>query len=291
MRIDITFRRATPNDFNHVKEISESVWNQDYLITNFFYILENPENNFFVIEQNGKLVGCINARIYNFEDKLGYLEALRVKSDSQNQGIGTCLVSDALKFLSQKEIKIVYYVTGFTNEPSKQVAMKNKFIKVFEWPIGYIKNPLELISENFVVKKSIEPSLTEILDFLKENEYQWVNMIWKFFPLSSSTLVLAKELSNSHFLFSSNKDLLSLVTISPQSEGIRLTGNLMGKPNREALINLLQQINSIYPFRSINECRFIVEEKNLEIYSKIDFMDFQANKALILFQKSLTTGI
>lgn len=92
--------------------------------------LRSVIKNFFIYEENGKIVGCCSLEIYS--QKLAEVRSLVVSSKYRNEGIGSLLIQRCLDEAKRKGIYQVLSVTdkcdlferlGFRTEISDKQAM------------------------------------------------------------------------------------------------------------------------------------------------------------------------
>ncbi len=279
---NFSIRKVLPTDFSQIKLLAESVWSNDYLINGFVDILNDHKSHFLALEnENKEILGCINAIIYIFNSqRLGYLETLRVRADSHNQGIGTLLTKNALKYLESKQISQIGYVTGLQNMKSIRVAQKTGFTNVTKWPAALIEHSA-LPSCEQIKQQDFRPLTSEILKILRKTKINWYNCHWEFFPISQSLIDYLKEDSQAMFILSNDNSLLSYISYYES----RLVGNIVGKPTKPAFEDLLCQIINNYDLAECQEVRIFIQDKYQTFYSKFPFMDFSKKKGLILFIK------
>jgi N-acetylglutamate synthase-like GNAT family acetyltransferase len=275
------FRLSKPADYPQIKLLAESVWSHDYLIDGFFEILNDRKSHFLVVESDDhEILGCINALIYTFNNKrIGYLETLRVRADAHNQGIGTLITKKAFRYLESKHIAKIGYVTGLRNQSSIQIALKNGFTQIARWPAALL-DCTQLVRLPFYERKSpnnSELSTTEILQIIENSKIGWFNCHWEFFPLSVSLIDYLKDDGKALFIRSQNKLLLSYVN----QYGTHLVGNIIGKPNKTAFMEIIAQIRDQYNLTEYEEIRLFIQENYQPIYSNISFMDFSKKKGVL----------
>ena len=279
---ELVFRVARPTENSHIKTLSASVWSHDYLIDFFIEIQNDPKSHFLVVENDShEILGCINAVIYTFNGtRIGYLESLRVRADTHNQGLGTSLTGKAIQYLKSNQISQIGYVTGFQNEKSTQIALKSGFTQVARWPAAFI-DCKQLPSLERKPSQSSELSNTEILYLLEKSEVDWYNCHWEFFPPSLSLIDHLRQGNKGIFLHSEDKSLVSFIN---QYEN-RLVGNVLGTPTKTAILDILTQIIALYDLKEFEEVRLFVQEKDQSFYSTMPFMDFSLKKGLLFFLK------
>ena len=279
---NFSIRNVHPTDYSQIKLLAESVWSNDYLIDGFMDIINDPKSHFLVLEnEDQEILGCINAIIYIFNSQnLGYLETLRVRTDSHNQGIGTLLTKEALKYLESKQISQIGYVTGLQNMKSIRVARKNGFTHVTKWPAALIDRSALPSCEHMELRDS-KPLTSEIIKILSKTKINWYNCHWEFFPISQSLIDYLKEDTHAMFILSNDNSLLSYISYYEP----RLVGNIVGKPTKPAFADLICQIINNYDLAEFEEVRIFIQDKYQTFYSKFPFMDFSKKKGVILFIK------
>ncbi len=92
--------------------------------------LKNAIKNFYVYEENNKVVGCCSLEIYS--QKLAEIRSLVVTAEYRNRGIGSAFVKRCLDEAKKKGVYQVLSVTdkcdlferfGFKNEVDEKQAM------------------------------------------------------------------------------------------------------------------------------------------------------------------------
>ncbi len=92
--------------------------------------LKSAIKNFYVYEENNKVVGCCSLEIYS--QKLAEIRSLAVTAEYRNRGIGSALVKNCLDKAKKKGVYQVLSVTdkcdlferfGFKNEVDEKQAM------------------------------------------------------------------------------------------------------------------------------------------------------------------------
>ncbi len=92
--------------------------------------LKNAIKNFYVYEENNKVVGCCSLEIYS--QKLAEIRSLVVTVEYRNKGIGSALVKNCLDEAKKKGVYQVLSVTdkcdlfekfGFKSEVDEKQAM------------------------------------------------------------------------------------------------------------------------------------------------------------------------
>ncbi len=81
---------------------------------------ENSKGALVGVYENDKLLGI--GRITIFPDNHGWLETLRVKPSSQNNGVGKAIYNEWMKIAKENNVKSLSMYTGLSNERSSHLA-------------------------------------------------------------------------------------------------------------------------------------------------------------------------
>jgi len=128
-------RQFVPDDLLQVIEINRICLPENYNSTFFLDIHRNLPDAFIVAEANGKVVGYIMCRLehglsetrrFNFVKK-GHIVSVAVLPEHRRTGIGSALVTEALKALSKHRAGECFLEVRVTNEPGINLYKKLGF--------------------------------------------------------------------------------------------------------------------------------------------------------------------
>lgn len=123
-------RRAKIKDIQTIHSLLLEGATSGKVLKRSFEELEKAIKNFFVYEENGKVVGCCSLEIYS--RKLAEIRSLVVSSEYGNRGFGSTLIQRCLDEAKKQEIYQVLSVTdksefferlGFRTEVDEKHAM------------------------------------------------------------------------------------------------------------------------------------------------------------------------
>ena len=123
-------RKAKINDLKAIHSLLLEGVTSGKVLKRSLSELRSVINNFFVYEEDSKVVGCCSVEIYN--QKLAEIRSLVVSLKHQNKGIGSSLINRCLKEAQRKSVYQVLSVTdkydlfkrfGFRNEVNEKQAM------------------------------------------------------------------------------------------------------------------------------------------------------------------------
>ncbi len=123
-------RKAKIKDLKSIDSLLQEGVNSGKVLKRSIGELKTVINNFFIYEQNDKVVGCCSLEIYS--QKLAEIRTLVVTYKYRNRGIGSALVQRCLDEAKSKGIYQVLSVTdkselferfGFRTEVNKKHAM------------------------------------------------------------------------------------------------------------------------------------------------------------------------
>ncbi|MBS7655073.1 ribosomal protein S18-alanine N-acetyltransferase [Candidatus Bathyarchaeota archaeon] len=128
-------RRFNPSDLNAVIEINRRCLPENYTFNFFMDIYRNCPEAFLVAEAEDKIVGYIMCRIeYGFSDfnrfklvKKGHIVSIAVLNEYRGKGIGTSLITQALKELVNAQAKECYLEVRVSNEAGINLYRKLGF--------------------------------------------------------------------------------------------------------------------------------------------------------------------
>jgi ribosomal-protein-alanine N-acetyltransferase len=117
-------RKFNPDDLNAVVEINRRCLPENYTINFFIDIYKNCPDAFLVAEAENEIVGYIMCRLeYGFSDfnrfklvKKGHIVSIAVLSEYRRRGIGSSLITQALKELVNAQVKECYLEVRVSNE-------------------------------------------------------------------------------------------------------------------------------------------------------------------------------
>ncbi len=107
---NVIIRNATPADLAAIAELIVPFVEQGLLLERTYDELEEWQDNFFVAELNGKVVGCAALEIYS--RKLAEIRSLAVSQDAQGLGIGKALVKACVDLAQVKGVFEVMAITA-----------------------------------------------------------------------------------------------------------------------------------------------------------------------------------
>jgi len=101
-------RKATPSDIPNIVQLIDQ--NLDKLLPRKPEEIRDLLETFWVVEENGEIVGCCCLEVYSH--KIAELRSLAVRSDCRNQGYGELLVGAAVEEAKRRHIPQVLVVTS-----------------------------------------------------------------------------------------------------------------------------------------------------------------------------------
>jgi N-acetylglutamate synthase-like GNAT family acetyltransferase len=107
---NVIIRTATLDDLKAIAELIVPFVEQGLLLERTYDELEEWQDNFFVAELNGKVIGCAALEIYS--RKLAEIRSLAVSSEAQGLGIGKMLVKACVDLAQQKGVFEVMAITA-----------------------------------------------------------------------------------------------------------------------------------------------------------------------------------
>ncbi len=130
----ITTRILDERDHEKIIEISESVWEDDYVPDNFKNWVKDPLWTPIGCFDNGTLVSFAA-----LEEKSEYAEvkALRTHSEHQKKGYGVRVVDEIVSLAKDKGIRDLRYCTSSRNSGSMKLAERAGFMLTEE--VGYVR--------------------------------------------------------------------------------------------------------------------------------------------------------
>ena len=90
----------------------------------------DPDNHAFVWEESGQVVGYIAAVIDRRYGNVGRIPTLAVDSQCRKRGIGSALISAAIEFFREADMKIVRIQTGENNPAGQRLYPRLGFTAV-----------------------------------------------------------------------------------------------------------------------------------------------------------------
>ena len=86
--------------------------------------IENPNDQWFVYEENREIIGCVAAR-----RSRGEIRHVAVLSDHQNKGVGSKLVKQGIEFLKSMGYSSVWAQIRVCNKKSQGLFKKLGFVR------------------------------------------------------------------------------------------------------------------------------------------------------------------
>lgn len=122
-----TIRKAKTADVNHIKKLVNSFAGEGRMLPISINQIYDRLRNFWVIELNGKIIGCGALKIV-WKD-LGEIRSIAILKKHQKKGYGNMLVYKLLKEAETLELKKVFvltYVPVFFEKLGFERIMKSK---------------------------------------------------------------------------------------------------------------------------------------------------------------------
>jgi RimJ/RimL family protein N-acetyltransferase len=187
----LIFRPLNPSDISAILEISKDIWEGEDYIPNVIHDWINAPNSqlygFFLPPTQSQLLGFLRL---NWLDKdLLWLEAGRVNSRYQKNGIGSLLIEYATKIALEKKARLIQYDTSSVNHGSIALAMKYGFheitrVRAFLWDsqsdvdaLNFSSNPIK--PRDLTIHDAFQ-KLHEIPNAPEKN----INLGWSYIPFT-----------------------------------------------------------------------------------------------------------
>ena len=117
----IEFRRVAATDRAQILAIAERTWEgHDYLPAIFDAWVADRRSYFGALVQDGRLIGC--GRLFPFDARRGWLEALRIHPDHQRQGLGRELARHVMSRAVAMGLRELLFSTYFDNVSSIRIS-------------------------------------------------------------------------------------------------------------------------------------------------------------------------
>ena len=158
--VRFTVRRATEDDLDQVIEVNLRSLPENYWYGFYRYVLSEWGDLFFVAEVDGRVVGYIMnrvedthdrvlmglenelessrrpnpleaiARVFSASARVGHVISIAVLQEYRRRGIGSALMSEALKAFKEKyDVDAVYLEVRVSNQPAINMYEKFGFVK------------------------------------------------------------------------------------------------------------------------------------------------------------------
>ena len=101
-------RKADSGDVISIKEIIDE--NLDTLIERTEEEITKFIPSFYVLEDNGEIIGCSSLEIYS--PRLGELRSIAIRKNRRGEGLGRTLVQKTLEEVKKENVKEILVVTS-----------------------------------------------------------------------------------------------------------------------------------------------------------------------------------
>ncbi|WP_459995438.1 GNAT family N-acetyltransferase [Marinitoga arctica] len=207
-------RKAKKSDKEDIIEISKYSWENDYIPVVFDEWIEDKNSNFYVIEENKKVIGC--GRMKELKTGIFWLEGLRVHKDYRNRGYGKKISEFFLKLAEEKKYKRLMFSTYIDNVESRHVMESYGFKLFLKYKWLYFKNNNNPYTNSnyFEVAKDFEEIKRCIFN---SKEYYsskgFISFDWIFVELDENLLKVLFE-RNEIYVYKENGKIESLIILS-----------------------------------------------------------------------------
>ena len=133
-------RKLQQEDSEAVKDLILAVLTKEYPFDKSAYsdsdlydlagTYSGPRDNFFVLEDNGKIVGTVGVK--EDSERIALLRRLFVDSHYRGKGYGALLISEAIRFCKEKEYSSMVFRTTNRMTQAIELCKKNGFKKAEE---------------------------------------------------------------------------------------------------------------------------------------------------------------
>ena len=134
--MNLHVRELVEEDLEQVKQVSFSVWEDDYVPDNYSSWIQDPNWIPYGIFEDSKLLGFANLQLIP-ETNHAWVKGLRIHAEHHNEGLGTKLTKYLIKQVHDYGVKRLWYATSSRNIASQRVAEKNGFTLVNK--VGYFR--------------------------------------------------------------------------------------------------------------------------------------------------------
>ncbi len=139
----IKIEKLTISDIPKVAEIDKNALPENWSEKNYNESLENPNYNILVAKLDNKIVGFIS--MYHASGE-GYICNIAVEKSHRKRGIGTALLSEAIRYSKRKNLEFLTLEVRESNIGAVKFYEKLEFAK-----IGIRKNFYSNPTENAVI--------------------------------------------------------------------------------------------------------------------------------------------
>ncbi|WP_165974062.1 GNAT family N-acetyltransferase [Marinitoga lauensis] len=208
-------RKAEKKDKKDLVEVSKYAWEDDYIPIVFDEWVNDKNSNFYVIEENGKVIGC--GRMKELKKGVFWLEGLRVHGNYRNKGYGKKLSEFFLQLAKEKGYKKIMFSTYYQNIESRHIMENYGFrvYKEFKW-IYYNNKNNKIETKNFE-RFEIAKNFEEVKSYiLNSREYRYSKILsfdWIFIELDEALL---KKLFDREeiYILKKERNIESLIILS-----------------------------------------------------------------------------
>ncbi len=134
--MNLHLRELVEDDSERVKQVSLSVWEDDYVPESFDSWINDPLWIPLGIFEDSKLLGFIALQLIP-DTEHAWVKGLRIHADHHGEGLGTRLTNYLIERIPDHGIKRLWYATSSRNIGSIRIAEKTGFNLVNE--VGYFR--------------------------------------------------------------------------------------------------------------------------------------------------------
>jgi RimJ/RimL family protein N-acetyltransferase len=134
--MNLQMRALKEEDLEQVKNVSFSVWEDDYVPDNYITWICDPFWIPFGIFDESSLLGFTSLQLIP-DANHAWVKALRIHVDHQNEGLGSKLTEFLIERAQEHGVRRLWYATSSRNTASQRIAEKNDFTLINE--VGYFR--------------------------------------------------------------------------------------------------------------------------------------------------------
>ncbi len=110
---NLSLKRVKLKDIPEILKIEKEVFPDPWSFYSFLFELKNPDNYFYVIELENKIIGYIIAGEY---EESYHLKNIAIKKEYQGKGYGKFLLNNLIRKAKEEKKKFIFLEVRVSNE-------------------------------------------------------------------------------------------------------------------------------------------------------------------------------